>query len=97
MFDSMVHSLSQSKTKKTNVSLADYMEFCSLKNTAIRKLRDKPFGSAFCEYFDISNFILENVVTEQTAKDTIELSYLSDADNAALKMVSEKLGENKLW
>lgn len=83
--------------EETIVSLSSYLEFCSLRNNTIRKLKDKRFGESFCEFFNINDFFISNMTNLDDVKNLIETQYLSDLDQQALAMIRIKLGENKIW
>ena len=68
MFDSMIHNLTVECTRE-NVSWAEYEIFC--KEFIFDKLRGIRFGKAFCDRFDITNFILPQL-SDESARDYIE-------------------------
>ena len=54
MFDSMIHTLTV-KSIQQNVSWEEYELFC--REFIFDKLRGIKFGKAFCDRFDIINYI----------------------------------------
>jgi len=68
MFDSMVHNLTIESTRDS-VSWEEYQVFC--KEYIFLKLRGIRFGKAFCDRFDIRNFIIPQL-SDESARDYIE-------------------------
>jgi len=68
MFDSMVHNLTVESTHDS-VSWEEYQVFC--REFIFDKLRGIRFGKAFCDRFDIRNFIIPQL-SDESARDYIE-------------------------
>ena len=68
MFDSMIHNLTV-KSIQQNVSWEEYELFC--REFIFDKLRGIRFGKAFCDRFDIINYIIPQL-SDESARDYIE-------------------------
>lgn len=72
-FGNMLLNSFSDEVPKT-ISKEDYEIFC--KEFTFEKLKDKSFGEAFCEKFDIEDYFLSHF-TDETAKYHIEkLGYI---------------------
>jgi hypothetical protein len=68
MFDNMIHGLTV-KSIQQHVSWEEYELFC--REFIFDKLRGIKFGKAFCDRFDIINYIIPQL-SDEGAKDYIE-------------------------
>lgn len=59
------------------ISVADYEVFC--REFLFNKLKDQPFGVCFCRKFEIDDFVLEILPSEESAKRHINaVGYVDD-------------------
>lgn len=73
-FDSMVLHLASVRTTEQKVSRVDYDNFC--KEFVFDQLKGKSFGAAFCERFNIVDYVLPEI-SNHNSKSLIEtLGYL---------------------
>ena len=68
MFDSMVYHLTNNNID-TVVSRKEYEIFC--KEFIFERLKGVKFGRAFCDRFQISNYLIPHL-SDESAKDYIE-------------------------
>lgn len=59
------------------ISTEDYEVFC--KEFLFNKLRDQTFGTSFCRRFEVSDYVLEILPSEESAKRHIRaVGYIND-------------------
>ena len=80
-FDHLVRQLSAKREKaaSTNITAAEYEVFC--KEYLFDNLKEVSFGKAFCEKFNITDFVLDLLQSEKSAKKHINIvGYISGTD-----------------
>lgn len=74
-FDHTVSMLSQfNKPPTAKISKKEYQVFC--KEYIFEQLKGKRFGSAFCERFDITDYVIKCLIDEDIAREMIEVNYI---------------------
>ncbi len=74
-FDHTISMLTQfNKAPEKKISKIEYELFC--KEYLFYQLQDIRFGRAFCEKFDITDYVVRCLVDEDIAKEMIEDNYV---------------------
>lgn len=84
-FDHLIRYLSRpsrtdSNQQEVTIAEAEYQIFC--KEYLFDNLKEVSFGKAFCKRFDITDYVLDLLPTENSARKHITtVGYISDTDS----------------